>query len=108
MLMTHVFGLDARRATHDVDFAIALESWEQFQTLKTALVASGAFAPATDKIHLLLYQPAEHSNAFPLDLIPFGGLEQEAHRIAWPRHDRRHECHGLCRSAGVGNRRGCR
>jgi predicted nucleotidyltransferase len=84
MLMTHVFGLDARRATHDVDFAIALESWEQFQTLKTALVASGAFAPATDKIHLLLYQPAEHSNAFPLDLIPFGGLEQEAHRIAWP------------------------
>lgn len=26
MLMTHVFGLDSRRATHDVDFAIALEN----------------------------------------------------------------------------------
>jgi predicted nucleotidyltransferase len=84
MLMTHVFGLDARRATRDVDFAIALENWDQFHTLKTALVASGTFIPASDKVHLLLYKPAEYGNAFPLDLIPFGGVEQEAHRIAWP------------------------
>jgi len=84
MLMTHVFGLDTRRATHDVDFAIALESWDQFQALKTALVASGTFTPAADKVHLLLYKPAEYGKAFPLDLIPFGGIEQEAHRIAWP------------------------
>lgn len=27
ILMTHVFGIASRRATHDVDFAIALESW---------------------------------------------------------------------------------
>ena len=82
--MTHVFGLDARRATNDVDFAIALESWERFNALKAALVASDEFTPSADKIHLLLYKPAEYGNAFPLDLIPFGGVEQEAHRIAWP------------------------
>lgn len=46
MLMTHVFGLDTRRATRDVDFAIALESWDQFQALKGALVTSGDFTPA--------------------------------------------------------------
>lgn len=84
ILMTHVFGLDARRATHDVDFAIALEDWGQFRALKTALVASGAFTPAADKVHLLMYKPAEYGRAFPLDLIPFGGVEQEAHRIVWP------------------------
>jgi len=84
MLMTHVFGLDTRRATHDVDFAIALENWDQFQDLKTALIASGTFIPAADKVHLLLYKPAEYGNAFPLDLIPFGGIEQETHWIAWP------------------------
>lgn len=67
-----------------MDFAIALESWDQFQALKTALVDSGAFTPAADKVHLLLYQPAAYGIAFPLDLIPFGGVEQEAHRIAWP------------------------
>lgn len=45
ILMTHVFGLDIRRATHDVDFAIALESWDQFQALKAALMGTGDFTP---------------------------------------------------------------
>jgi predicted nucleotidyltransferase len=84
MLMTHVFGIDTRRATHDVDFAIVLDHWERFNALKAALVATGSFTPAADRVHLLHYKPAEHGNAFPLDLIPFGGVEQEAHRIAWP------------------------
>lgn len=84
MLMSHVFGIDARRATHDVDFAIAIENWDRFDALKAALIASGDFAPAANKAHLLHYRPIEHGNAFPLDLIPFGGVEQEAHQIAWP------------------------
>ena len=84
ILMTHVFGLDTRRATHDVDFAIALDHWERFHALKAALVATGSFVPAAEKVHLLHYRPTEHGNAFPLDLIPFGGVEQEAHRISWP------------------------
>jgi len=84
MLMTHVFGLDTRRATHDVDFAIALDHWERFHALKAALVATGSFVPAAEKVHLLHYKPTEHGNAFPLDLIPFGGVEQEGHRISWP------------------------
>jgi predicted nucleotidyltransferase len=84
MLMTHVFGIDVRRATHDVDFAIALESWDQFHELKATLLASGDFTTAADKVHLLHYKFAEYGNTFPLDLIPFGGVEQDAHQIAWP------------------------
>jgi predicted nucleotidyltransferase len=84
MMMTHVFGIDSRRATHDVDFAIAVENWERFHTLKAELVARGDFAPAANKAHLLHYKPARHGTAFPLDLIPFGGVEQGAHQIAWP------------------------
>jgi predicted nucleotidyltransferase len=30
ILMTHVFGIEAGRATRDVDFAIAVEDWQQF------------------------------------------------------------------------------
>jgi len=84
MLMTHVFDIASRRATHDVDFAIAVENWERFHALKAELVARGDFAPAADKAHLLYYQPAQHGTAFPLDLIPFGGVEQAGHQIAWP------------------------
>jgi predicted nucleotidyltransferase len=84
ILMTHVFGIDTGRATHDVDFAIALESWDQFESLKAALMASGDFTPAGGEVHLLHYKSQEYGRAFPLDLIPFGGVEQDAHRIAWP------------------------
>lgn len=82
--MTHVFGIESRRATYDVDFAIALADWSSFHLLKDALLESGDFAPAENRAHLLYYRPGEHGKAFPLDLIPFGGVEQEAHQIAWP------------------------
>jgi predicted nucleotidyltransferase len=84
MVMSHVFGIESRRATHDVDFAIALADWDSFHLLRNALVESGDFAPAENKAHLLYYRPGEHGRAFPLDLIPFGGVEQDAHQIAWP------------------------
>jgi predicted nucleotidyltransferase len=84
MLMNHVFGIESRRATHDVDFAIALEDWSHFHLLRTALLESGDFAPANDRTHLLYYKPSEHGQAYPLDLIPFGGVEHKPHQIAWP------------------------
>lgn len=84
MLMSHVFGIDARRATHDVDFAIALKDWDSFGLFKTALLDSGDFAPADNTVHLLYYRPADYGRAYPLDLIPFGEIESEGHRIAWP------------------------
>jgi predicted nucleotidyltransferase len=84
MLMSHVFGIESRRATHDVDFAVAIEDWDSFHLLRNALLESGDFAPAESTAHLLYYRPGAHGKAYPLDLIPFGGLEQEVHRIAWP------------------------
>lgn len=84
MLMSHVFGIESRRATHDVDFAIALEDWDSFHLLRTALMESGDFASAESKVHLLYYRPGTHGTAYPLDLIPFGGVERDGHQIAWP------------------------
>ncbi len=84
ILMSHVFGIESRRATHDVDFALALEDWASFHLLRTSLVDSGDFGPAGSSAHRLYYRPAEHGNAYPLDLIPFGGVEREPHQIAWP------------------------
>jgi predicted nucleotidyltransferase len=84
LLMSHVFGIESKRATRDVDFAVALEDWESFHVLRNALLESGDFVSAENRAHLLYYHPGEHGEAFPLDLFPFGGLEQEAHNIAWP------------------------
>lgn len=84
VLMTHVFGLEVQRATHDVDFAVALEDWRSFDALKGELLDTGDFEPADGRMHLLRYKPQEFKDAFPLDLIPFGGIEHTSHEIAWP------------------------
>jgi predicted nucleotidyltransferase len=57
VLMTHVFGVDAGRATRDVDFAIALEDWSQFETIKQSFIDSGDFQSSTGEAHRLFYQP---------------------------------------------------
>ncbi|MFC3460413.1 MULTISPECIES: nucleotidyl transferase AbiEii/AbiGii toxin family protein [Massilia] len=84
VLMTHVFGLEVQRATHDVDFAVALEDWPSFDALKRKLLDTGDFESADGRNHLLRYKPWEFNNAYPLDLIPFGGVEHKSKEIAWP------------------------
>jgi len=84
ILMTHVFGIDAGRATRDVDFAIALQDWSQFDVIKQALIDSGNFQPTKNETHRLFYQPAIYATAFPLDLIPFGKIASPKNTIAWP------------------------
>lgn len=84
ILMTHVFGIDQGRATRDVDFAIALEDWAQFEAIKFAFVSCGNFQPATDAAHRLYFQPERHGAAYPLDLIPFGKVAGAKNTIAWP------------------------
>ena len=84
ILMTHVFGIDAGRATRDVDFAIALEDWSQFETIKQAFIDSGNFRGDTNEAHRLFYQPNTYKTAYPLDLIPFGKIASSKNTIAWP------------------------
>jgi predicted nucleotidyltransferase len=43
LLLFHVFGIPITRATADIDFAIAVDSWENFHQLQRALLASGEF-----------------------------------------------------------------
>jgi len=78
LLLFHVFGIPTIRATGDVDFAIAVESWDKFHGMRTALLATEEFVPA--KVEHRLY--FRESN-IPIDLIPFGGVA-EGDTIAWP------------------------
>ncbi|WP_426103714.1 nucleotidyl transferase AbiEii/AbiGii toxin family protein [Massilia sp. TSP1-1-2] len=83
IVMTHVFGIEADRATRDVDFAIALEDWSQFDIIRQAFIHSGDFQSLTATTHRLYYRPGAHQTAYPLDLIPFGKIAS-ANTIAWP------------------------
>jgi predicted nucleotidyltransferase len=80
ILMEHVYGLETTRATRDVDFAVAVSSWDEFDRLKTQLIASGEFA-ASENAHRLTF--GEGLGAYPLDMVPFDGVERDG-EIAWP------------------------
>jgi predicted nucleotidyltransferase len=84
IVMTHVFDVDAGRATRDVDFAIALEDWSQFEIIKQKFIDSGDFQSASDAAHRLYYQSETFGSAYPLDLIPFGKIASSKNTIAWP------------------------
>ncbi len=79
MLLFHVFDISITRATVDVDFAIAIDSWERFRQLRTALIASGEFREGKLE-HRPYLRSAEE---IPVDIIPFGGVA-EGDVIHWP------------------------
>lgn len=84
ILLEHVYGLHAGRATRDIDFAFAVENWEQFQAIKDSLTATSAFEDAGSVVHRLKYKSPSIAHHFQVDLIPFGGVEDNNKVIAWP------------------------
>lgn len=72
------YGIEIRRATEDVDFALAVD-WQGFSEARDALVATGLFEPLRNVAHKL-----RHREFGWIDLIPFGAVERADGTIAWP------------------------
>ena len=75
----YAHGIDMQRKTEDIDFALAVPDWAAFAVLHERLIASGAFAGSTTAAHRL-----RHHSGWPVDLVPFGGVESPERKIAWP------------------------
>ena len=82
LLLFHVFGIPVTRATADIDFAVAMDSWERFSELRVALLASGHFREGKMEHRVYVKTPSV-KDEIPVDLIPFGGVA-EADVIHWP------------------------
>ncbi|EPM0391724.1 nucleotidyl transferase AbiEii/AbiGii toxin family protein [Proteus mirabilis] len=76
VLLTHVHGRRAGRHTRDIDIAIFLQDWDQFNLLKKELTNQGALE-VHNNIHRFIFDGIE------LDIIPFGDIASE-NQIAWP------------------------
>lgn len=84
VLLTHVFGLEVRRATHDVDFAVAVKDWEQFDALRAGLLARQNCKEGDTAKQRLYYKGDEGEYDYPVDLVPFGAISNGTNEIAWP------------------------
>ena len=84
ILLKHVHGIETGTATRDVDFGIAVENWTMFEAIKQKLIGTGRFKPADNMHQRLYYHLTPSSHGYPIDIIPFGGIETPANSVAWP------------------------
>ncbi|MCJ8330571.1 MAG: nucleotidyl transferase AbiEii/AbiGii toxin family protein [Lentisphaeria bacterium] len=78
LILTGKFDISPGSTTLDIDFAVAVDSWEQYTTLKNKICQNG-FEPVPGKQHKLIYKEGD----YPIDLVPFGGIEEDG-QIVWP------------------------
>lgn len=83
ILLEHIYGLNPGRATQDIDIAFAVESWEQFETIKQNLINRN-FRALPTKAQKLLYQSQQIGHEYSVDIIPFGVVQDADNNIAWP------------------------
>lgn len=81
LLLQHAHNIAPSRMTEDVDFAVSVPDWSSFDSLRTALLSSDQFSgrpgPAIHKLH-------HKATGLPLDIVPFGGIENTDRTISWP------------------------
>lgn len=78
IILSYGHGIAIKRATVDIDLGVEVANWEEFHALKDGLAATGQFEP-TRSAQRLLYK-----RHLPIDIVPFGRLEQENREISWP------------------------
>jgi predicted nucleotidyltransferase len=84
ILLVNALGLPAARATRDIDFGVAVESWEQFDTFKQRLIGLKSFRATEARAHKLYYKDNSSEWETSIDLIPFGPLASGNRTIEWP------------------------
>lgn len=69
------------RRTADLDVAIALKDWSQFELLKEHLLKNN-FTKGKPK-QRFYYKGVDGNNDYEIDIVPFGELEADE-KVAWP------------------------
>lgn len=66
------------RATSDIDIAILVNNWEEYEIITNELIKTQKFKK-TQSIHRFIY-----SEKIEVDIIPFGEIAAPNNKIKWP------------------------
>ena len=80
MILEYGFGIQAGRATRDIDLGIRVADWQVFERLVNVLRDNHWHCPEP-RPHRLV-----HISGIPVDMIPFGAIESDDGDIRWPPH----------------------
>ena len=84
LVLEHIYGCEPGRQTNDVDFVFAVNDWSQRHELARRLTATGLWESQRGKPLHRLSTTSSGRNVYPLDLIPYGVIENEHGDISWP------------------------
>ena len=79
----HIWGIFTRRRTGDIDLAVQVKDWAQYERLRQGLESSRFFASVQGMPERFLAD-----NGALIDILPFGGLASPGEVIAWPKEKR--------------------
>lgn len=82
LIFEYVHDARIQRTTEDIDFAVAVESWSDYDGLTQALLNTGAFRKDTKQEQRLWW--TNETEEMRIDIVPFGGLETQKGTIAFP------------------------
>jgi predicted nucleotidyltransferase len=77
LILRHCYGIEPRRKTGDIDLAVEVASWEQFNKLNESLIATGQFSLTPEKQRL-------RCGTILIDILPFGPITDKDKKISWP------------------------
>ena len=77
IVMQQMLNTSSRRKTRDLDLAIAVPNWQEFDKIKNSLIADG-FEKDKEKHQRFYYGDYE------IDVVPYGYVAKEDDNIYWP------------------------
>ncbi|WP_313386005.1 nucleotidyl transferase AbiEii/AbiGii toxin family protein [Chishuiella sp.] len=78
-IIMELHGEKSGRRTQDIDIAIAVDKWEEFETIEKEIVQLADFKKDPKQQQRFLYL-----NDFQLDIVPYGGITTAEDKIFWP------------------------
>lgn len=79
IILSNLHDLVPDRKTDDLDIAIAISDWNQFQSIEENLPKIEGFAKSKDQKQRFIYK-----EIYVIDIVPFGGVAEDDGNIYWP------------------------
>lgn len=79
IILSNLHDLIPERKTDDLDIAIAITDWSQFQSIEENLPKVKGFAKSKDQKQRFIYK-----EVYVIDIVPFGDVAKDDGNIYWP------------------------
>ncbi len=78
-ILMDIHGEKPGRITHDLDIAIAISNWDEYEIIAKGIVNIEGFEKDTSQKQRFIFR-----EFFELDIVPFGEIMNQNYKIFWP------------------------